>query len=152
LEQRHALIYLDRPHSQRDQAGVSHLPSPSHLRRQGPRARLDPVLQAVQVHPALPPARCSTRGRKLYRHPINRTRHANIQSRVARTASPRKSAASSTVFTSASSAPAAAHLALHTGGTARSTSAPPSSCSRTAGSPTRVTRRPHSAWTASTTA
>lgn len=45
-----------RPHPDRNLQGVSHLPSASHLRRQGPGPRPDSLLQAIQVDQALPPA------------------------------------------------------------------------------------------------
>jgi hypothetical protein len=45
-----------RPYPHRHRQGVSHLPFASHLRRQGSRSRFDPLLQAIQVDQALPPA------------------------------------------------------------------------------------------------
>lgn len=72
--------------------------------------------------------------------------------RAKRIVSPSPIARSLMVFTSAFSAHAAAHLAHPTGGTRRSTSDQLSFSSHTDGSTTRVTRRPHSARTHSTTA
>lgn len=64
---------------------------------------------------------------------------------------PRRTAASSTVFTSAFSAPAARPRARLTGGTLRSTSDPPSCSSLTDGSPTLVMSAQPSARTTSRT-
>jgi hypothetical protein len=142
----------NRPHSHRHQGRVPHLPPPSHLRRQGSRSRPYPVLQAVQVHQALLATRDRSRGREFSIHTLTLNHlHTNTFTRAVSTANPPLSAASSTVCMSAFSAPAAALPALHTGGTRRSTSVPPSSSSPTAGSPTRVMREPPLARTPSTT-
>lgn len=149
---RFQLLTPTRPHSHRHQGRVPHLPPSSHLRRQGPRSRPYPVLQAVQVHQAFLAARDCSRGCEFIT-PGHTSYHSHTDkhTRAVSTASPPQSAASSTVFTSAFSAPAAALPALHTGGTPRSTLVPPSFSSLTAGLPTRVTRRPPSARTPSTT-
>jgi len=46
-----------RPHSYRHQEGVKNLPTTPHLCRQGLGARFDILLQAIQIHQALPSAR-----------------------------------------------------------------------------------------------
>lgn len=57
-------LLLYRPYPHRYRQGVSHLPSASHLRRQGLGPRFDLLLQAVQVDQALPAARHPDRGCK----------------------------------------------------------------------------------------
>jgi hypothetical protein len=89
----------------------------------------------------------SLRHSTYFRHPKILT-HA----RVASTARPRRTARSSTVSTNAFSALAARPRAPRTGGTRRSTLDPLFFSSRTAGSPTRETRRWLSARKPSTTA
>src|ERR1700721_2622765 len=57
------LIMTSRPNSHGHKPRIQDLPSSSHLCRQGHRPRLDPILQAVQIHQALPPTqhRCRRR-------------------------------------------------------------------------------------------
>lgn len=82
-----------------------------------------------------------------FREPLTNT----PTNRAGNTARARPTARSSTACTSASSAPAARRRAPRTGGTRRSTWAPPSCCSRTGGSPTRATSARASARPPSTT-
>lgn len=79
-------------------------------------------------------------------HPCH-IHHLTLSLRAGNTANPKPTVRSSMVFTNAFSVPAARHRALHTGGTKRSTSVPLFSFNRTAGSPTRETRRQLSAKT-----
>jgi hypothetical protein len=145
------LTRMNRPHSHRDHQGVAHLPSPAHVHRQGPGSRHDQLLQTIPLCQAIPPAHNPiTRRMSFHSHIFVRTPLTSY--RAANTDSPRKSARSSTASTNAFSAPAARPRAPRTGGTRRSTSAPPSSSSHTAGSPTRETRRRLSARMPSTTA
>jgi hypothetical protein len=145
-----AWLTHDRPHPHRHCQGNSHLPPPPHVRRQGPRARHDALLQAIPLRQALPAAR-HTRARRMSLHYVTTLAPLTVH-RAANTARPRKTARSLTVSTNAFSAPVARHPARPTGGTRRSTSAPPSCFNRTAGLPTHVTRRWLSARTPSTTA
>lgn len=56
---------IPRPHPYRHHPRVEDLPSPPHIRRQGHRTGSHPLLQAVQVHQAIPPAHNPCRTRKL---------------------------------------------------------------------------------------
>jgi hypothetical protein len=140
----------DRPHPHRHRQGNPHLPPPPHVRRQGPCARHDALLQAIPLRQALPAARY-TRARRMSSHYVTTLAPLTLP-RAANTARPRRTARSSTAFMNAFSAPAAPHPARPTGGTRRSTSALPSCSNPTAGSPTHVTRRWLSARTLLTTA
>ena len=57
------LMTGNRPYSNRHQTRSAHLPSPSHLRRQRPRPRSHPILQTIQIHQTIPPARDQIRRR-----------------------------------------------------------------------------------------
>lgn len=81
----------------------------------------------------------------LHRYPARTDRVADGLCRARNTARARPTGENSTASTSAFCAPAARPRARPTGGTRRSTSAPPSSCSPTAGSPTPAMRGTRSA-------
>ena len=49
-----------RPHTDRSGQRVANLSTTAYIRGQGPRARLDPVLQAIQVYQAVPAANHAT--------------------------------------------------------------------------------------------
>lgn len=136
---------ISRPHPYRHHPRVEDLPSPPHIRCQGHRTGSHPLLQAVQVHQAIPPAHIPCRARKFATKPFPWTIKKLTQNRARSTSKASRTARSLTVSTSAFSARAARLRAPHTGGTLRSTSALPFCSSPTAGSPTRVTRRSLSA-------
>lgn len=56
--------FVIRPHPRRVEFRCQALPAAAHLRRQGPRPRLDALLQAVQVHSAVLATRHSSGGRE----------------------------------------------------------------------------------------
>lgn len=146
------LTALYRSDTYRDHEGVTHLPSSSHIRRQGSRTRSHSILQAIQVDQAIPTAR-HTLTRRMF--PFLKIDHfpdsTNFSPhRAKKTASPQPTARSSTACTNVSCAPAARHPAHRTGGTPTSTSAPRFCFSHIDGWPTHVTSGPRSArklWT-----
>jgi hypothetical protein len=56
VEEFQGLIKLNRPYPHRNRQGITHLPTPAHVRRQGPRSRHDAFLQAIPLHQTIPTA------------------------------------------------------------------------------------------------
>ena len=69
----------NRSHPNRHQARSPHLPPPTHLRRQRPRPRPNPILQTIQIHQALPPARDQIRRRTSLPFPLPSHPHSSIK-------------------------------------------------------------------------
>lgn len=59
---------FDRPHTYRDNKGISHLPSATHVHCQRSGTGYDSVLQAIPIHQALPPAHDSFARCKMLRN------------------------------------------------------------------------------------
>ena len=123
-----------RPHTYQHQARSPHLSAPPYLRRQRSRPGPNSILQAIQIHQALPPARDQVRRCTFFPRVPPSAHSLLISSRAANTANPQPTARSLTASTNASSAPAAPPPVPRTGGTARNTLALPSYYSLTVGS------------------
>lgn len=136
------IVLWYRPHSNRHQGRDAHIPTATYIRGQGPRARLDAVLQAIQGHQAVSAARYPTPRCTYNLGPHSSTGCLTSALRVVRTVKVAKTVRNSMVCTNAFSAPAAVLPALHIGGTPKSTWDQPYCFSHTAGSPIRETRRP----------